>query len=58
MAILELNTDNLSDLSIASMNKLLMLIRNGGTVDAFVRKDGKETRVEADWLKYIKPKQP
>lgn len=34
-----------------------MLIRNGGTVDAFVRKDGKEIRMEADWLKYIKPEE-
>ena len=41
-----------------SFTKLVDLARHGGAVDVILRRDGKEHRFEADWIKYIQTTEP
>jgi hypothetical protein len=50
-----LDTERLNELQIETIDKILSLTKHGAkSIDVEIRKDGKEYRFQADWIKHLK----
>lgn len=48
-----LDTDNINPIVEESIRRLIRRAKWAHTVDIVMRIDGKDERIEADWLKYL-----
>lgn len=54
----EISDNSVTQSTVESLSKLMQLCHGGGMVDVIVRRDAKETRFQADWIKYMRVLEP